>query len=59
VGYFEGKCQQRNASNKEELWYVIVDEWHKISNDVLLSLYCSIPQRLASVMKYKGSHSKY
>jgi len=31
-----------NASNKEELWYAIVDEWHKISNGVILSLYRSM-----------------
>ena len=50
---------RRNASNKEDLWHVIVEEWHKISNDYILSLCRSMPQRLASVIKSQGGHSKY
>jgi len=50
---------RRHASNKEELWHVIVEEWHKVPNNSILSLYRSMPQRLASVIKSKGSHSKY
>ena len=43
--------KKKIATNKE-LWHVIVDEWNKIPNDVILSLYRSMHQILASVMKY-------
>jgi len=48
MGYFEDECQQ-----------VIIEEWHKIPNDVIHSLYGSMPQRLASEINAKDANSKY
>jgi len=48
-----------NPVNKEDLWNLIVEEWNKIPYDTIHSLYCSMPQRLASVIKSKGGPCKY
>jgi len=53
------KVSKGNPANKENLWNLIVDEWNKIPYDTIQSLYSSMPQRLASVIKSKDSPCKY
>ena len=48
-----------NPTNKDELWNLTLQKWNKISNDVIHSLYRSMPQRLAAVIKSKGGPCKY
>ena len=57
--HFEENVSRGNSTNKDELWDLILQEWNKISNDVIHSLYRSMLQRLAAVIKFKGGLCKY
>jgi hypothetical protein len=47
------------ATNKEELWNIVRDEWKGISPDYIGHLYDSMPWRVQAVYLAKGGNTKY
>lgn len=50
---------KRKATNREQLWTFIQEEWEKIPTSTITKLYQSIPKRIRSVLAANGQHSKY
>ena len=48
-----------NPANKEDIWNLIMDEWNINPYDTIHSLYSSMSQKSASVIKSKGGPCKY
>lgn len=46
-------------SNKKELWKVIQEEWRKIGLEFVNKLYDSMPSRVLSLKRARGSYTKY
>ena len=50
---------KRNPVTKIDLWKFIKEEWFKIPNETIETLYESIPRRLQAVRLAKGFQTKY
>lgn len=49
----------RKPTNKDMLWKVIQEEWHKITPGQCASLVASMPKRCSTVLKQKGYPTQY
>jgi len=45
--------------NEDELWEELCKEWRNVPNDLIHSLYSSLPSRMEAVIKAKGGITKY
>ena len=50
---------QQHPETKEILWHIVEKEFYDITNEKIINLYNSIPQRIGSVQQAKGGHTKY
>ena len=53
------RTQTKLPSNVTELWDALVEEWHNIEDDYIVSLYKSMPRRVQALLDAKGGHTKY
>lgn len=59
-GYLQGRLRLRGRPhNKEELWRVLQDEWHRIPLEYIQRLYASLPSRIQALSKAKGGNIPY
>ncbi len=45
--------------NSEEMWVALQEEWKSIEEGYVKRLYQSMPERMAALIKAKGSHTRY
>lgn len=55
----EKQIRKRQITNREDLWVVLQEEWHKISIDYCAKIIDSIGRRCQTVIKAKGWPIKY
>ena len=53
------RTRTKLPSNVTELWDALVEEWHNIEDDYIVSLYESMPRRVQALLDAKGGHTKY
>ena len=49
----------RQPKTVDQLWQIAEEEWNKIPNDAIRSLYQSIPRRIEATVAVRGGHTKY
>ena len=53
------KMKNYHASNKDELWDILQQEWYSISLEVCKKLVRSMAARVRAVIKQRGGPTKY
>src|SRR5690554_5874146 len=51
--------KKKRPTSIRDLWRVVLEEWEKIPQDYIESLYRSMPSRVQAVLKAKGGHTRY
>lgn len=51
--------KRQRASNRDDLWETILEEWEMTDPSLCRRLVESMPRRCAAVIAAKGGHTKY